>query len=178
MHKQEDVIRHYINKKRKLCYSELLGSYIQVKEFTGDCHVEAWYKEARQLWKIECTYEEFAWLIENERVSPYWRYNGYLREWQKRRPLNENDRGPRKIPNYKGKKVLSEDEQRKREWKKKFRKDKAKRKYWRWCKVAKWVNKYAHKKHRQHTREMIHREKYDELSKKSHREVLKFWYWD
>ena len=138
--------------------------------------MEAWYQEAR-LYDLACTFEDFAWLIENETTSLYHKYYSYRSRWDRRQPLNENDRGqPHSTVGWGEKKVLSEEEIRKREWKKKFRKDKAKT---HWRRVAgKYYKRLSNKMHRSFEREMIHHERYDKLYEVDYKFFLDPWLWD
>lgn len=76
------------------------------------------------------------------------------------------------------KKVLSDDEFKRREWrqKKKMRKDNSKPSYRRGA--GKWYKQYSNTLHRQWERQMIHAEKWDDMSEKDYKFFLDPWMWD
>jgi len=74
------------------------------------------------------------------------------------------------------KKELSEEEIQKREWKKKFRKDKAKTYYRRGA--GKYYKRLSNKMHRSFERKMIHYERYDKLHEVDYKFFLDPWLWD
>lgn len=97
--------------------------------------------------------------------------------WQRRWEAKGKPSAYRRNPEHE-KKVLSEQEINKREWRKKkgISKDKSKAYYRRGA--GKWYKKYSNTLHRQWEREMIHAEKWDEISDKDYKFFLDPWLWD
>lgn len=162
-----------MGEKKKAGYTR--GPYWDYSRTVPKHLMEVWYRRAR-LYRLACTFEDFTWLIENETTSLYYKYYSYQARKKKRKPLNENDREPYLRPNYGPKKELSEDQIRKREWKEKFRKDKAKT-YWRRG-AGKYWKRFSNKMHRQYQRQMICHEEYEDMSESDYKLYIDHWLWD
>lgn len=178
MQTQQEILIHFLHKQRKAGYGGI-NHFADLIRKVPKHQMEAWYKEARDLWKLELTYEDFRWLMERETTSLYFKYYSYCARRKRRAPLNENDRGPREKPGYGPKKVLSEEEKRKREWKKRFIKDKKKRnRANQTCRAKKFFLKYSSKMHRQWEKQMINHGKYDEMCDNDYKLFVDPWLWD
>ena len=78
---------------------------------TSQWQLESWYWEAREVYRLEATFKVFS-----EHVLEHWTYKK-----GKRKPLTAKDRGPYSVRKKYEKKTLTEEEQRKREWRRKVK---------------------------------------------------------
>ena len=109
----KEVLQHYIDKR--VYYSEFLKMWTY--SFVNKNTMELWYNEARNLWKVPLTFEDFSFCIEERRTrvfEPWWK-NYHRRGWY------TQTNGTYRRQKHHEKKVLSEKEILKREWRRKVK---------------------------------------------------------
>lgn len=118
MQTYKEILDYFIKKKKKMGFysSQNYWSRDRTGYNVPECHMSCWYEEARDLWSLSSHYDVFRDCVEAEV------YYDRVDYWKTRR--SNWDRTPQKNGSFRKaeqhkKKILSEEEIRKREWRKK-----------------------------------------------------------
>ncbi len=154
------------------CHREYSNSqYHYYSEKADWIYINFLYREGRSRKVLNCDYEQFAkYLI-----------NGFQRRWIRYSHIKAPFRQKHENTKWKdkGKKILSEEEQNKREWRDKKGIDRDNKKSgWRRSGAPKWIKQYSNKLHRQWEREKIHNGEWDDMGDKDYKYFLDPWMWD
>lgn len=119
MYTADEILNYYIQKKKNKGWgrSGFWSNRFEAPQLT----MELWYEEARKVYNLCCTYEDFSYLINNEITTLYHKYHSYKARRKKERPLNAGERFPASCRKPYKKKILSEEIKRKREWRNKVK---------------------------------------------------------
>lgn len=112
-----DIIRYFVKRKNKMGWHKP-NNWFDYRYEVPECTMSAWYQEARTIWDLGGHYNVFRDCVENE--ITYDR-EGWLRERRAKWGSSLYVGGAFKRKKHHKKKELSEDEIRKKEWKKKVK---------------------------------------------------------
>lgn len=181
MQTAQDILNFYINKAHAYPYRTTFNdgmTYINYEP--SNVTIADWYKEARRVWLIECTFEEFKWMVLEKRTSLYWKYYRYkAKKFSWSWNYENRHRICRKYikqPHHK-KKVLSEEEIAKREYHERKGSNKDRRKtYWKRG-AGKFYKQYSNQKHRAWQKDKISNGDYC-FSDTDYKYFCDPWLWD
>ena len=177
MQTAEDILNYYISKTRR--YERLHFISAMYCYRVHKLVLQNWYREARIVYQLACTFEDFTWLLENKSTVLYrnyrWKPKKFSWSWnyqQRHRVCRKYKRQP-----HHKKKELSEHEIAKRDWrlKNKLRKDKADKHYGR--EPKQFVKRLANRKHRSWQNQKIRNNDFD-FSDRDYRYACDMWFWD
>lgn len=180
MQTAKDILEHYIKKANSYPFKvKLFDSYYDTRPI-NKVVFELWYREATFVYQLQCSFEDFKWLIENRTTRLFrnyrWKPIKFSWSWnheQKHRVCRKFI----KQPHHK-KKVLTEEQNAKREWreKKQFSKDKAKAYYRRG--PGHFYKKLSNDMYRNYEKQKINNGDWDDLCNNDYKYFLDPWLWD
>ena len=73
----QDILQIYINKANSFPYRYKIGDNYWTSSNPKDITLSDWYKEARRVWLIPFTFEDFKWMVLQNKTSLNWKYYRY-----------------------------------------------------------------------------------------------------
>ena len=160
-----EIIQYYINKRFRWCndYNCYVSRYINPAIYEG------WYREARKVYLLKMTFEDFKFMVHNNVFYPPRKRTGFWREKKQKSRFTKKD--------HHKKKVLSEDDVRKKEWrKKKKRQSSCEEKGWFYHGSKKFYKNTANRNERRTVKHKIKKANYD-WDNYSHKRKGEFFDW-